>query len=97
MEKEASKYETFAHLPEISAAALRVMVLDDPKSGIDTLPEYVRFRVQEAADLLDECAERIEALERYVELVQKAAGEAFSELTEKFAEAEWPSCRYIQP
>lgn len=87
MDNEAGKYDTFSHLPEISAAALRVMVLNDPKSGIDTLPKYVRLRVQEAADLLDKCAERIEALEQYVRLVQGAAGEAFSELAEKFADA----------
>lgn len=88
MDKEGNQYDTFSHLPEISAAALRVMVLEDPKSGIDTLPVYVRFRVQEAADLLDECAQRIEALERYVSLVQKASDEAFRELAEKFADAE---------
>lgn len=88
MEQESGKYDTFAHLPEISAAALRVMVLEDKKSGIDTLPGYVRIRVQEAADLLDECAERIAALEKYVALVQQAAGDAFSELSEKFADTE---------
>ena len=88
MEQGTGKYDTFSHLPEISAAALRVMVLNDQKSGIDTLPAYVRFRVQEAADLLDECAERIAALEKYVALVQGAAGEAFSELCENFVDAE---------
>lgn len=57
--EENQHYGKFAHLPEISGACLRVMVLDDPKSGIDTLKPYVRFRVQEAADLLDECAKRL--------------------------------------
>lgn len=54
-------YGTFAHIAEICGACLRVMVLDDPESGIDTLKPYVRFRVQEAADLLDECAKRLGA------------------------------------
>jgi hypothetical protein len=85
--EEKQHYETFAHLPEISGACLRVMVLDDPKSGIDTLQPYVRFRVQEAADLLDECAKRLAALEKYVELVQSAAGKAFADLVEEFAES----------
>jgi len=85
--EEQPKYDTFAHLPEISGACLRVMVLDDPKSGIDTLQPYVRCRVQEAADLLDECAKRLAALERYVELVQAAAGKAFADLAEEFSES----------
>ena len=85
--EEKPKYDTFAHLPEISGACLRVMVLDDPKSGIDTLQPYVRFRVQEAADTLDECAKRLAALEKYVELVQAAAGKAFADLAEEFAES----------
>ena len=85
--EEKANYDTFAHLPEISGACLRVMVLDDPKSGIDTLQPYVRFRVQEAADTLDECAKRLAALEKYVELVQAAAGKAFADLAEEFAES----------
>ena len=85
--EEEPKYDTFAHLPEISAACLRVMVLDDSKSGIDTLKPYVRFRVQEAAAMLDECAKRLAALEKYVELVQAAAGKAFADLAEEFAES----------
>ena len=85
--EDEQHYDTFAHLPEISGACLRVMVLDDPKSGIDTLQPYVRFRVQEAADLLDKCAKRLAALEKYVELVQEAAGHAFADLVEEFADA----------
>jgi hypothetical protein len=85
--EESPKYDTFAHLPEISGACLRVMVLDDSKSGIDTLHPYVRFRVQEAADMLDECAKRLAALEKYVELVQAAADKAFADLAEEFSKS----------
>jgi hypothetical protein len=75
-------YETLNELAEISAAALRVMVLENKDSGIDTLKPFVRFRIEEAAKTLDECAERLAALEKYVELIQAADREAFSELCE---------------
>lgn len=79
--EDKHKYETLSYLPEVSAASLRVMVLDSPeKSGIDTLPAWVRFQIEEAARVLDECAEQLEALERYVELVTSAEHEAFAEL-----------------
>lgn len=73
------QYETLSWFPETEAAALR-LVLDNDKSGIDTLPAWVRFRVEEAVKTLDECADRLEALERYVELVTAAESEAFGEL-----------------
>jgi hypothetical protein len=37
--------------------------------------------------MLDECAKRLAALERYVELVQAAAGKAFADLAEEFSES----------
>lgn len=80
------EYKTLAHLPEISAACLRVLVLDNEKSGIDTLGPWVRFRIEDAAKTLDECAERLAALERYVELVIGAEEDAFSQLCEETAE-----------
>lgn len=85
MAKKELRYKTYAHLPEIQAACLRVMVLDDAESGIDTLPDWVRFRITDAAKSLDECHERIAALERYVSLVQSASSKAFSKLAKRFA------------
>lgn len=82
-DSDDKKYVTFSHLPEISAACLRVMVLEDEKSGIDKLPGWVRFRVEEAARTLDECAKRIAALEKYVGLVIKAEKKAFAALVEE--------------
>lgn len=79
------QYKTFAYLPEVSAACLRVMVLDDEKSGIDKLEPWVRFRIEDAARTLDQCAERMAALERYVDLVIGAEREAFAELCEATA------------
>ena len=79
------EYKTLAYLPEVSAACLRVMVLDDEKSGIDKLEPWVRFRIEEAARTLDDCAKRMAALERYVELVIGAEKEAFAELCEATA------------
>lgn len=76
------EYRTLAYLPELSAACLRVMVLDDEKSGIDKLEPWVRFRIEDAARTLDDCARRMAALERYVELVIGAEKEAFAELCE---------------
>ena len=83
---EARVYKTLNELAEVSAACLRVMILDDSSSGIDTLHPYVRFRIEEAAELLSECSERLAALEKYVELIQAADREAFSELCESVRE-----------
>ena len=88
MDEEAREYKTFSHLPEVAAALLRVMVLDDEKSRIDTLEPWVRFRIEDAAKTLDECCRRFEALERYVDLVIGAEKEAFKELCEATAENE---------
>ena len=85
-EDQKPEYKTLAYLPEISAACLRVMVLDDEKSGIDKLETWVRFRIEDAARTLDDCAKRLSALERYVELVIGAEKEAFSQLCEETAE-----------
>lgn len=85
---EKPVYNTFSHLPEVAAAALRVMVLDDEKSGIDSLESWVRFRIEDAARTLDDCARRMEALERYVELVVGAEKEAFAELCQATADNE---------
>lgn len=84
MEGETLRYETYGHLPEIQAACLRVIVLENKDSGIDTLPAWVRFRIEDAAKTLDECCERIEALEEYVELIQQADTKAFKALAERF-------------
>lgn len=48
-------------LADIAAACLRVMILNDPQSGIDTLQPYVRQRIAEAADILDDCYARMTA------------------------------------
>ena len=80
MSAEKNEYKTLSWEPEITAACLRVMVLDSETSGIDSLKPWVRFRIQESADVLDRCAKHLEALERYVELVQAADREAFREL-----------------
>jgi hypothetical protein len=82
MSEEQQKYDTLSWEPEVVAAALRVLILDDEKSGIDKLEPWVRFRIAEAADVLDRCVKNLEALERYVELIQEADREAFKELCE---------------
>lgn len=65
---DADKEEilNFAGLAEISAAAMRVLVLDDDKSDIDRAKSWVRMRCQESAKMLDFCASRIVALETFV-------------------------------
>lgn len=78
------QYKCYAHLPEIQAACLRVMVLEDSKSAIGTLPGWVQFRIKEAAETLSECHDRIAALEAYVEAVQEANRIAFSDLASKY-------------
>jgi hypothetical protein len=83
-----STYETFSHLPEISAGLLRVLVLDHEKSGIDSLEPWVRFRIEDAAKCLQECQERIEALEKYVSAVVGAEKKAFRKLAKKFQASE---------
>ena len=67
-------YETLSWEPEMAAGCLRVL------STIDTLEPWVRFRIQEAAEILDRCAERLKALEQYVELIQEADRKAFAGL-----------------
>lgn len=49
-------------LAEVCAACLRVMILNDPESGIDTLRPYIRQRIAEAADILDDCAARMQSV-----------------------------------
>lgn len=80
---ENDTYKTFSYLPEVEAACLRVMLLQNPGAKIDTLPDFVRFRIQSAADTLDKCHRRIEALERFVEIIVTAEREAFSDLVEE--------------
>jgi len=80
-EDEKQKYDTLSYLPEIEAGLLRVTILEAPeRSGIDTLPAWVRFMIEEAARTLEECAVNLKALERYVELIKAAEHEAFGEL-----------------
>lgn len=55
-----------AGLAEISAAALRVFVLDSSKSNIDRAESWVRIRCEDSAKMLDFCAKRINALEQFV-------------------------------
>jgi len=71
-------YETVSWEPETAAGCLRVFLLENQESGIDTLEPWVRFRIQEAAEILDRCAERLKALEQYVELIQEADRKAFA-------------------
>lgn len=80
---ESRRYDTFSHLPELEAACLRVLVLQNPAAKIDTLPDFVRFRIQSASETLDKCHRRIEALERFVEIIVTAEREAFSDLVEE--------------
>ena len=87
-ESEGKVYKTLNELAEISAAALRVFVLDNDKSGVDTLEPFVRIRVEEAAEMLDECVTRLAALERYVQLIHDADRDAFAELCESVQDEE---------
>jgi hypothetical protein len=80
---ESKRYDTFSYLPELEAACLRVLVLQNPAAKIDTLPDFVRFRIQSASETLDKCHRRIEALERFVEIMVTAEREAFSGLVEE--------------
>lgn len=61
----------FAGLAEISAAAMRVLVLDNTKSDIDRAQPWVRMRCEESAKMLDFCASRINALENFVTQLTK--------------------------
>lgn len=64
--KESAEIINFAGLAEISAAAMRVFVLDNAKSNIDCAESWVRMRCEESAQMLDFCANRINALEQFV-------------------------------
>lgn len=78
---DKQRYDTLSYLPEVTAGLLEVTILETPEiSGIDTLPSWVRLRIEGAVKTLYECADRLEALERYVELVTAAESEAFGEL-----------------
>lgn len=61
----------FAGLAEISAGMLRVFVLDNSKSNIDSAQSWVRMRCEESAQMLDFCASRINALEKFVDKLVK--------------------------
>ena len=65
------KIVNFAGYAEISAATIRVLVLDNDKSGIDRAEPWVRMRCKEASRMLDFCAERINALEHFVNELTK--------------------------
>ena len=60
-----------AGLAELSAAAMRVFVLNKPESDLDKAQSYVRMRCEEAARMLDFCADRINALETFVTEILK--------------------------
>lgn len=58
-------WSTYTEIAEVAAAALRVMVLDDEKSGLDRAEPYVRIRIEDAVKVLDECAARLDTLEQF--------------------------------
>lgn len=78
----SESWSTFSEIAEVTAAALRVFVLENPESGIDAAQPYVRMRVEEAAETLSECAERLAALEDFF----IAVGESGSKLYETLAQ-----------
>lgn len=86
MKKKKPEYTTMGYLPRISAAAIRVMVLDDPESRIDSCPDWVRLRIEDAEKTLRECADRMDSLERYVSLVIAAEKKAFRRLCKETQE-----------
>jgi hypothetical protein len=66
-----NKILNLASLAELSAGTIRVFVLDDSKSNINCAKPWVQMRCKEAAKLLDFCAGRIDALERFVQQLTK--------------------------
>jgi hypothetical protein len=77
---EKMTYKTLSWQPDVAAGILRAFVLGKKESGIDTLEPWVRFRIEEAAEALEEAAKRLEALEKYVTLIQEADSKAFADL-----------------
>jgi hypothetical protein len=59
------RWSTYTEIAEVAAAALRVMLLDNEKSGLDRAEPYVRTRVEDAVRVLEECADRLHALESF--------------------------------
>lgn len=59
------QWSTYNEIAEVAAAALRVMVLDDEKSGLDKAEPYVRTRIEDAVRVLEECADRLDTLESF--------------------------------
>jgi hypothetical protein len=88
MSDSEGTWETLSEIAEVSAAALRVMVLNDPNSGIDKAEPHVRFRVEEAAKILDECAARLEALEGFFIEVGELGSKTIESMRSAFAEQE---------
>ena len=59
------QWSAYTEIAEVAAAALRVMVLDDERSGLDRAEPYVRVRIEDTVRVLDECAARLDALESF--------------------------------
>ena len=63
---ESPEIVNFANFASLAAGAIRVFVLDNSKSDVDSAQPWVRMRCKEAAQILDFCSSRINALEEFV-------------------------------
>lgn len=78
----SGRWSTYSEIAEIAAAALRVMVLENEKSGLDRAEPYVRVRIEDAVRVLDECAARLDALETFFIKVGEIGSGAYETLCE---------------
>lgn len=78
----SGRWSTYSEIAEIAAAALRVMVLENEKSGLDRAEPYVRVRIEDTVRVLDECAARLDALETFFIKVGEIGSGAYETLCE---------------
>lgn len=78
----SGRWSTYSEIAEIAAAALRVMVLENEKSGLDMAEPYVRVRIEDTVRVLDECAARLDALETFFIKVGEIGSGAYETLCE---------------
>lgn len=82
-----AQWSTFSEIAEVSAAAMRVLVLENADSGVDLAAPFVRTRIEDAVRVLEECAVRLAALEDFFLRVGEAGSTTFDSLAECSAAA----------
>lgn len=78
----SESWTTFSEIAEVAAAALRVLVLENPDSGIGRAEPFVLARIEDAAATLDECAERLAALEQFFIATGDAGSKVYETLVQ---------------